>query len=192
MKITTIGPKEKKPRFSSQNSRAMQPSSIVISSSKPTLRGKTPGLHKVGGLTSPPQDATAASYFPSGWRPTGWLDRRPCRLASRSLEGHGTLRSVGCGGSQNCFQSTTSFWCICTRLCRNAQGGYCGSTLRKSLDRATPKPLKTCPGPVGCRTALLCAGSQHYFPFPWGNAPLTLLNSYRKINCRASPGPDLQ
>ena len=90
----------------------MQPSSIVISSSKPTLRGKTPGLHKVGGLTSPPQDATAASYFPSGWRPTGWLDRRPCRLASRSLEGHGTLRSVGCGGSQNCFQSTTSFWCI--------------------------------------------------------------------------------
>ena len=27
MKITTIGPKEKKPRFSSQNSRAMRPSS---------------------------------------------------------------------------------------------------------------------------------------------------------------------
>ena len=35
MKITTIGPKEKKPRFSSQNSRAMRPSSIVISSSRP-------------------------------------------------------------------------------------------------------------------------------------------------------------
>ena len=42
VKITTIGPKEKKPRFSSQNSRAMQPSSIVISSSKPTLARENP------------------------------------------------------------------------------------------------------------------------------------------------------